>query len=279
MEVVILGASGQVGLELQKVFPGARVVTRNELDLSQAGAVARFDFSRADVVINAAAYTEVDMAETKEGAKAAAAINAMAVLDLVDAAHRNKFTLVQYSTDYVFDGTKKEPYTEDDKPNALNVYGKTKLAGEMAALHAPKSYVIRTSWVFGEGKNFVRTMLELAKSKKELTIVNDQVGRPTYAKDIAQATAQLVYAKASYGLYNFTNEGVPVSWVDFAREIFKQKNLKVGVGETTSEEYGKMKSPYAKRPKNSVLDLSKIKNAGVAPRQWQEALKEFLLTS
>lgn len=276
MEVVILGAGGQIGQELQKVFPGARVLTQKDLDLSKHEDIASFDFSGVDVVINAAAYTKVDDSETKEGTRLASSINAMALLELAKAAHQYKFTLVHYSTDYVFDGTKKSPYTEEDAPNPLNVYGKTKLAGDMAALEVPKAYVIRTSWVFGNTKNFVRTMLDLAKTKKELTIVNDQVGRPTYAKDIAMATSQLVYSKAPFGLYNFTNDGEPVSWANFAREIFKQKNLNVTVKETTTEEYAKNKSPFAKRPKNSVLDLSKIQKVGVVSRSWREALKEFL---
>ncbi len=276
MEVVILGSSGQIGRELQKVFPGSRVLDKNMLDLSRPGSVAEFDFSHVDVIINAAAYTEVDNCETKEGALLASQINALAVLDLAEAAHKNKCTLVHYSSDYVFDGEKEQSYTEEDKPNPLNVYGKTKLAGDVAVNHAPQHYVIRTSWVYGEGKNFVRTMLELAKTKKEVTVVADQVGRPTYARDVALATASLVHGKVPFGLYNFTNSGEPVSWAGFAEEIFNQAGKKVKVSHITTADYTKNKTPCAKRPLRSVLDLSKIEYAGILPRPWREALADYL---
>lgn len=278
MEVIILGASGQIGKELQKVFPGSRAVDKNILDLSKPGAVASFDFSNVDVIINAAAYTNVDDCETKEGALVASYINSLAVMDLAEVARKNKCTLVHYSSDYVFDGEKDRAYTEEDTPNPLNVYGKTKLAGDVAAQLAPKHYVIRTSWVYGDGKNFVRTMLELAKTKKEVTIVADQVGRPTYARDIAMATAQLVHANAPFGVYNFTNSGESVSWAGFAEEIFKQAAKKVKVAHITTADYAKNKTPLAKRPMRSILDLSKIEYTGIIPRPWREALADYLRT-
>ncbi len=276
MEVVILGSTGQVGRELCRVFPGARALTEKDIDMTQPGSIADFDFSKTDLVVNAAAYTQVDTAETKEGAALASAINAMALMELAEASQKNKFVLIHYSTDYVFDGEKETAYTEEDIPRPLNVYGKTKLAGDLAVLRAPQSYVIRTSWVYGEGKNFVRTMLELSKTKKELRVVSDQIGRPTFARDIAVATSKLFHSKAPFGLYNFTNSGEPVSWAGFAEAIFREAGIKTNVVPVTTGEYFEGKENYAKRPLRSVLDLSKIEYAGIVPRSWKEALKEYL---
>lgn len=278
MEIIILGSSGQVGKELQKVFPGSRAIDQKDIDLSVPGAVAAFDFSGVDVVINAAAYTQVDHCETQEGALLASHVNAMAVLDLAEASRKYKFTLIHYSTDYVFDGEKITAYTEEDAPNPLNIYGKTKLAGDMAAQEAPRYYIVRTSWVYGEGKNFIKTMLELAQTKKEVAVVSDQIGRPTYARDIALATASLIHGKAPFGLYNFTNSGEPVSWAGFAEEIFKQANKPIRVKHITTADYAKKTTSVAMRPQRSVLDLSKIEYFGVIPRSWREALADFLRT-
>lgn len=276
MEVVILGASGQLGKELGKVFPRARKLQQNDIDFSVPGAVVAYDFSGVDLILNAAAYTNVDEAETKEGGEAALQVNALALLELAEVAQRNKCMLVHYSSDYVFDGKKETAYTEEDVPHPLNVYGKTKLAGDLAVLHVPQSYVIRTSWVYGEGKNFVRTMLELSKTKKQLSVVSDQIGRPTFARDIALATSQLVNSQAPFGLYNFTNSGEPVSWAGFAREIFRQKKLTTKVLDILTADYSKGKEFYASRPLRSTLDLSKIEYQGIVPRSWKEALADFL---
>jgi dTDP-4-dehydrorhamnose 3,5-epimerase len=183
--------------------------------------------------------------------------------------------LVHVSTAYVFDG-KKKIYTEDDKPNPLGNYAKSKAAGDEKVAAATKHYIVRTDSVIGEGKNFVRTMLGLAQKNISPTVVADQIMRPTFADELAKGVKFLIEKNSAYGVYNLTNEGEPVSWADFTREIFKAAGVGLEVKDTTLKEYSAGKEGVAPRPLCSVLDLSKIEAAGFRPRDWHDNLSEYV---
>jgi dTDP-4-dehydrorhamnose reductase len=186
--------------------------------------------------------------------------------------------MVYISTDYVFDGTATVPIPEDAIPNPLSVYGKTKLEGEKATLSLEKGYVLRTSWVYGEGKNFVRTMLALSEKMDEIKVVSDQVGRPTYALDLAKAIYDVIRKNPEPGIYNVTGDGDIISWADFAREIFKIAGKDTKVIDITTEEYlsDKQDRKIAVRPSYSALNLEKTKDNGLFVNGWREAIKTYL---
>ncbi len=274
--LLILGANGQLGTALRTKFPEALFTDRDEFDITDPKAYKAYDWSAIDVIINAAAYTAVDAAETSEGRVMAWRLNAAAVGLMADAANGHNLTLVHVSSDYVFDGS-HEVHTEDEPFSPLGVYAQTKAAGDIAAMRAKKHYLIRTSWVIGEGKNFVRTMADLAEKGVKPTVVGDQLGRLTFTKDLAEAAAFLLNQKAAYGTYNVSNEGEVVSWAQIAQAVFE------GVGSTpqnvtpiTTAEYFADKPEAAPRPLHSALDLSKITALGFSPRDWRVALEEYL---
>lgn len=270
---VIIGSGGQLGLALQAALPLARALSREKYVL---GKTTDFDFSDVQVVVNAAAFTAVDQAESMEGRVAAWQSNAVGVGALVRQLAGTSAVLVHVSSDYVFDGTKQGAYSESDPICPLSVYGQTKAAGDIVVGAYEKHYILRTSWVIGQGKNFVKTMLAVAEKGINPTVVSDQVGRLTFTKDLTAGIVFLVSGRYPFGTYNFTNGGDPVSWADVAREIFKQKGLSNQVIDTTTEAYFTNKPEAAKRPKNSVFDLSKLTATGFTPRTWQEALREYL---
>lgn len=273
--ILITGANGQVGRALSAVYPHAVKTDSAELDITDAKALQDFDWSSIKIIINTAAYTNVDGAEAPEGEKLAWAINDQAVGNLADIAVKNDMLLVHISTAYVFDGNKKS-YTEEDSVNPLGKYAKSKAAGDARAASVPRHYIIRTDSVIGEGKNFVRTMLGLAKKGISPTVVADQIIRPTFTGEIAGAIKFLIDKPAKFGLYNLTNEGEPVSWADFTRAIFKAADIDINVTDTTLREYAAGKPGVAPRPLNSVLDLAKIESAGFKPRDWHDDLKEYV---
>jgi dTDP-4-dehydrorhamnose 3,5-epimerase/reductase len=274
-KILITGANGQLGLALSAVYPGAVITDASELDITNKKALEDFDWSGIKMIINAAGYTNVDGAETREGKKLAWAINDRAVGNLVDAALKNGLTLVHISTAYVFDGQKKG-YTEADQPNPLGEYAKSKAAGDAKVIKLPKYYLVRTDSVIGEGKNFVLTMLGLAKKGVAPTVVADQIIRPTFTTELAKAIGFLINKPAEPGIYNVTNEGDPVSWADFTRAIFSEAGVDLEVKDTTFKEYSAGKPGVAPRPLNSVLDLTKIESIGFEPKDWRESLKEYL---
>lgn len=276
MSVVITGSSGQLGQELQALYPGAMAVDQAELDIADVSAVKAFDWSEVEVIFNAAAYTNVDGAETADGKTAARQANVDGVKNLAAVARDRDITLFHVSTDYVFDGTKDGPYAEDDAVNPLGAYGATKAEGDEFVLKVPRHYLVRTSWVIGNGPNFVRTMLKLGAERDELTVVSDQIGRPTFARDLAGALKHLYEAEAPHGIYHFSNDGGPVSWANFARAIFKAAGVDCTVHDTTTAEYFRDKPEAAPRPLNSMLDLAKIKATGLTIRDWQTALADYI---
>lgn len=274
--ILITGANGQLGRALQVIYPKAKKTDAAELDITNFEALKNFGWASIEIIINAAAYTNVDGAETKDGEKLAWAVNDQGVGNLADIARSKNLLLIHIATDYDFDGNKKGPYKEEDPVNPLGVYAKTKTAGSKRATQVPKHYIVRTSWVIGDGQNFACTMLELGKKNVAPTVVADQIGRPTFTSELARAIKFLIDGKAPYGTYNMTNEGEPVSWADFTRAIFKEAGFDLEVTNTTTQEYFASKPGSAPRPLNSVLDLTKIESAGFKPRAWHEDLKMYI---
>jgi len=275
--IFIVGANGQLGTALKQQYPGAQSADIDELDITNAESVANFDWSPIKIILNAAAYTNVDGAETAEGRVAAWKVNATAVGYLVQAAQKHDLTMVHISTDYVFDGT-KNPHTEDEPLSPLGVYAQSKAAGDLLVGLVPKHYLLRTSWVIGEGKNFVRTMLELGQKGVNPTVVNDQVGRLTFTSELVRAIAHLLASQAPRGTYNLTNGGEPASWADITREIFKLAGYDLTVTDTSTAEYYANKPEAAPRPLNSIMDLAKIHQVGFTPRDWCTELKTYIET-
>lgn len=273
--VVVLGASGQVGRAMLSRLPSAVGETRDTLDLSDAEALRAYDWSGVDVVVNAAAMTAVDAAESTPGREAAWATNANAPAQLAALAADHGFTLVHISSDYVFDGTRSE-HDESEPFAPLGVYGQTKAAGDLAVAVVPRHYILRTSWVVGDGSNFVRTMAQLAESGVKPSVVDDQHGRLTFAEDIADAVAHLLTVRAPFGTYNITSGGPVVSWAHIARQVFELKG-RAGddVLSVSTEEFtrGKLVSP---RPRNSALSLAKIRATGFEPVVQGDRLAQYL---
>jgi len=277
MRAAIVGANGQLGKALTALLPDAVALTRAELDITDPGAVAAHDWTGLDVVINAAAYTAVDGAETPQGRAAAWRTNATGVAHLAVAANAHDLILVHVSSDYVFDGRGEEPIREDAPLCPLSAYGASKAAGDVAAAVATRHYIVRTTWVTGDGGNFVRTMLGLAARGVSPTVVADQVGRLTFAHDLADGILTLVAGRAAYGTYNLTNAGDPASWADVARATFELAGASAAqVTGTTSEQYFADKPDAARRPRNSVLALDKARSAGVALPPWRESLVTYV---
>lgn len=272
---LVLGANGQLGRALRSALPGADFVTRTEVDLSRNDPFAGVRWSSYDTVVNAAAYTTVDAAETAEGREAAWASNVRGVAALTRAAVEHGLTVVHVSSDYVFDGT--QPAYDESHPVApLGVYGQTKAAGDALVATLPQHYIVRTSWVIGDGNNFVRTMRSLAERGADPAVVEDQFGRLSFTADIAAGIAHLLESGADYGTYNLSNDGEPASWARIAARVFELSGAAPDrvTGTTTAEFFaGKAAAP---RPLNSVLKLDKIRAAGFSPRQWDEALVAYL---
>lgn len=273
---VIIGAHGQLGLALQKQHPNARAVDSDGLDITDTQAVKSFDWSGVTHILNAAAYTNVDGAESEEGRRTAWAVNASAVANLSKIARENDITLIHISTDYVFDG-RQDNHTENEPLSPLSVYGASKASGDIAAALAPNHYILRTSWVIGEGKNFVRTMISLAEKNISPTVVHDQVGRLTFTNTLVNAISHLLTTNSPHGIYNVSNGGDPASWADITRAIFKELGRDdLTVTNTTTEQYYAGKTDIARRPLQSTLDLSKIESTGFKPNDWHEDLKQYI---
>ena len=238
---LIIGANGQLAKAMQQQYPSARAVGHNELDLCNAAAIANFDWSGIKTIINTAAYTNVDGAETAEGRTAAWRVNAQAVGQLARVCSERDITLVHVSST------------------------------------TPRHYIIRTSWVIGDGKNFVTTMLGLAAKNISPTVVADQIGRLSFTPEIARAIDHLVENRTPYGTYNVTNSGPLVSWADITRQIFALAGRDdLTVTDTTTAEYFANKPGIAPRPLNSDLSLDKLHATGFVSRDWREALREYV---
>ncbi len=274
-DILIIGANGQLGTALKQKYPYAKSADIEELDITDQKSVEDFDWSGINTIINAAAYTNVDGAETLDGRRTAWLVNAVAVSYLLKVAEANNITLVHISTDYVFDGT-KSPHNENETFAPLSSYGASKAAGDILINVSPKHYLLRTSWVIGEGGNFVRTMLKLGQKSINPSVVADQVGRLTFTSELVKSINHLLSSQSEYGTYNLSNDGDPVSWAEITREIFKLANLSNRVTDITSDEYYKDKPQAAARPLNSTLDLTKIKATGLALNDWRDNLVAYI---
>ncbi|WIM67973.1 dTDP-4-dehydrorhamnose reductase [Corynebacterium breve] len=272
-KILVTGANGQLGRALQQVLPGEYVefCTRAEFDIT---APPERDWSQYAAIINTAAYNDVNGAESDRAT--AWRVNAEAPARLAAIAAQHNLTLVHVSSDYIFDGS-EELHNEDEAPSPLSAYGASKAAGETAARTAPKHYVIRTAWVFGDGNNFMSTMASLAMRSIEPKVIHDQRGRPTFAEDLAKGIKHLLETRAPYGIYNITSSGDTVGRDEIAMAVF------IGVGHDPAEvhpvstaEYQEINGPEAPRPKESTLDLSKIEATGFTPTNWRAALALYL---
>ena len=271
MKVLVIGAQGMLGQAIMNVFSVHDVVgiDRPNINITRPADIRRaLDLYKPHLIINCAAFTAVDDCETKE--PEADLVNGTAVGYLARAAEVEKIPIVHISTDYVFSGDKQSGYTEDAAAEIpVNAYGRTKLHGEQQLLRFTKRfYLVRTSWLYGPGgKNFVQTMLDLAKTKSELKVVNDQHGKPTYTVDLANFILELVDSKAPYGIYHGVNEQ-GTNWYVFASEIFRQAGLQVKVSPCASDEFPRP----AKRPSWSIL----LNTKRPPLRPWPEALRDYL---
>lgn len=279
--ILVTGANGQLGRALREEF-GEHVwieyATRSDLDLTSADLSTARRWRDYGAIINAAAYTKVDAAETPEGRAEAWAANVTAVAALARIATTNGITLVHVSSDYVFDGTKNGAYGTEDALSPLGVYGQTKAAGDAIVATVPRHYILRTSWVIGDGNNFVRTMASLAERGINPKVVDDQTGRLTFTTDIAAAIRTLLDTGASYGIYNVTSEGDPQTWYDIARDVYRLTGNDPDrvTGVSTDDYFADATGPVARRPRNSVLDLTGIREAGATLRAGADALAEYL---
>lgn len=277
MKIVIVGAGGQLGRALSQEFPDAVALDRAALDVSDGGAVRDRDWTGVDVVINAAAFTKVDAAEDLANLAAVRTANVDAVGHLAEAAHAAGFTLVHISSEYVFDGRTPGPITEDLPTSPLSVYGQSKADGDRLAVAVARHYLVRTTWVVGEGQNFVRTMATLAARGVRPNVVDDQVGRPTFTADLAAGIRHLIGSASPFGTYNLTCDGEPASWADVAAAVFEALGRNRGdIGRVSTAEYFADKPGTAVRPLNSVLDLSKIIASGFKPRDWRTGLTQYV---
>lgn len=258
--------------EVQSPFPYVK------LDITDESAVSKaIGMIKPDVVVHCAAWTAVDAAEDEENREKVTAINSNGTRYIAQAARTADAKMIYISTDYVFDGTGERPWQPDDRNYApLNVYGQSKLDGEMAVSGLlDKYFIVRIAWVFGKnGKNFIKTMLNVGRSHDEVRVVNDQIGTPTYTYDLARLLVDMAETE-KYGYYHATNEGGYISWYDFTCEIYRQAGLSTKVTPVTTAEYGLSK---AARPFNSRLDKSKLVENGFTPLPtWQDALSRYLL--
>lgn len=276
-KILVTGAYGQLGKALRKEFPNAEFVSREEFDITSPSILEARRWRDYATIINAAAYTAVDDAETSEGRPAAWKANADGVSRLSKIADTHGITLVHISSEYVFDGDSKEPYKEDAPFSPLGVYAQTKAAGDIAASTASRHYIVRPTWVIGEGKNFVRTMQSLAKKGIKPSVVNDQIGRLTFTEDLSAGIKHLLETNAPYGTYNLTNDGEPASWAEIAKVVYEYGGKPASdITPVSTADYFKDKPGVAPRPLQSTLNLDKIKATGFAPRNWREVLTLYL---
>lgn len=280
-KTLVIGAGGQLGRSLRAAYAGVahlEFANRADLDLTAGDLGSARPWREYDTIINAAAYTAVDAAETTEGRVAAWAANVTGVAALANVAAAHRLTLIHISSDYVFDGTATRPYREDDPVAPLGVYGQTKAAGDQVVGTVGRHYILRTSWVIGDGRNFVRTMLSLAERGVDPSVVDDQLGRLTFTSELTRAIRHLTESHAPHGTYNMTGSGPVTSWADVARRTFElaghDPNRVSGV--STADYFSQATNPVSPRPASGVLDLAKIESLGFVPAAADETLANYV---
>lgn len=270
--ILVVGANGMLGRDLMELFgERARGVDIEDIDITDYESIRKALLTiKPRIVINAAAYTDVDGCESNK--ETAMAVNGEGVAYLAMITTEIGAKLVQVSTDYIFDGTKGEPYIEDDAPHPMSVYGESKYAGELNTKLNPDHLIVRTQWLYGRhGKNFVETMLRLGAEKQEIGVVDDQTGSPTWTVDLARAIKALIESDC-HGIYHAANSGF-CTWNEFARSIFSGAGMTITVKPITTEELGRP----APRPLYSTLDCDKLRSdTGFVLPPWQEALHNYL---
>ncbi|KUK16996.1 dTDP-4-dehydrorhamnose reductase [Thermococcus sibiricus] len=281
MRVAVIGANGQLGSDLVEVFSNDKdfeviPLTHKDLDVTDFESLKILKEIKPEVIINTAAYVRVDDAEVYP--EKAFQVNAVGALNVARIANEIDAINIYISTDYVFDGTKGEPYTEEDTPNPINVYGTSKYAGEIFTRnYSPKHYIIRVASLYGKagargkGGNFVEWVIEKAKRGEELKIVDDQFMSPTYTKDVARVLREFLKIEPEFGVYHMANEGL-CSWYEFTKVIFKILEWDVEIKPIKSSELNRL----AKRPRFSALRNKKLERLGLKMRPWKEALREYL---
>ena len=275
MKILITGANGMLAKAVKDEFKNEELFCTDvaELDITDLDATVKYVTEiKPDYIINCAAYTAVDKAE--EDKELAEKVNAVGPKNLAIAAKQNDTVLVHISTDYVFGGNKDiaEAYTEDEPKAPVTVYGSTKFKGEENIEgNCDKYYIFRTAWLYGDGKNFVRTMMSLGKDRDEVTVVTDEHGSPTYAVDLASIISQAIEKQIPYGVYHATNQGF-TTWFDFTKKIFELANINCEVKPTTAAEFKRA----AKRPSNSQLSKDKLLNQGINVPKYEDALARYL---
>jgi dTDP-4-dehydrorhamnose reductase len=291
MRILVTGKNGQLGQSIKKIVNAKSnknqysddfiFIGRKELDFSDENNISNYfdNNDKFDIIINCAAYTAVDKAEEEKDL--ANQVNHLVVKQLAEIANKQQAKLIHISTDYVFDGESDKPYKEYDTTNPINVYGKTKLAGEkvLQEIMPTNAMIIRTSWVYSEfGNNFVKTMLRLGKERDELNVVSDQMGSPTYATDLAGVILEIINNKEfseldqTTQIYHCSNEG-KISWYDFSKEIFKLAKVDCKVNPITTEQY----PTPARRPRNTLMDKDKIRSVfGTKQPFWKTSLVKYI---
>lgn len=276
MKILVTGITGQLGFDVVRELKERKFdvigVSSSEMDITDENKVREvITNTLPDAVIHCAAYTAVDKAE--EEIEKCMAVNAKGTEYIANICHELDIKMMYFSTDYVFNGEDTQPWSVDDEIKPLNLYGNSKYKGEISVKsNLEKYFILRISWVFGiNGKNFVKTMINLSKNHLQISVVNDQIGSPTYTRDLANLVADMIITD-KYGVYHVTNEGI-CSWYDFAVEIFKKSNIHVNVIPVDSSEF----PTVAKRPKNSRMDKSKLDQNGFSRLpKWQDALQRYL---
>ena len=274
--IYITGSNGQLGKALVKQYPSAVASDRDILDISNGAAVNSVDWSKYDVIINAAAYVNADQSETEEGREITWLANAVGPRNLSEVAIMHGIHLIHVSSEYVFNGVTSN-HKEDEPFSPLSVYGQTKAAADIAVGLVQKHHILRTSWVVGDGHNFVKTMKNLADLRIDPSVVDDQFGRLTFTSELVRAIDHILNNDVEPGTYNLSNSGKIRSWAEIAAETFELSGHdKVRVKFISTEEYKKNKDPFAPRPEHSDLDLTKIQSTGFVSQDYEPLMKEYI---
>lgn len=274
--ILITGANGQLGKALTKEFPKATATDRTMLDIADSKQVDAIDWSKFDIIVNAAAYVNADHSETPEGRRKTWDCNVVGPRNLAKAAIEHGLHMIHFSSEYVFDG-ENENHHEDETFSPLSVYGQTKAAGDAAVSLVPKHHILRTTWVVGDGHNFVKTMKNLADMRIDPKVVNDQFGRLTFTSELVRAVRHILDRSVMSGTYNVSNSGKIRSWAEIAKMTFEKAGHEAArVIPVTTDEYMQDKAYFAPRPKYSDLDLSKIQLTGFESGDYEPLLHEYV---